>query len=425
VEYHAIDKPDATYADMARTYRSYQLAHGFAPLARRMTPELAYSLDAINVRIRMGWKPVPCSVFEQTLENEPPMHVACTFDDVIHLMENYQAAGIEKVEFCLVGWNIKGHDGRWPQILPVEESLGGEEGLKRLIARAGELGYAVTCHTNSTDAYSIANNFREEDLARERDGSPSVEEEYWAGGRRYNVCPIKAYKNAMETLPAVAALGFRGMHYIDVITCSPARECHSPDHPINKREACRLFEKLFADVKGMFGSVGSECAFDHSLRGCDYSLYVSFEDYTKRPNCALCEKNIPFWQIVYHGIVASNPYSRTVNPTASENPDDLLKVIEYGGKPQGYYYAQFVSDGKNWIAKGDFRCNTADEIAYSTACMKEVQEVYKPLRYLQYEFLDDHREVAPGVFESVYADGSVVTVNYNDKTYSLVRGDKG
>lgn len=419
VEYHYINKKDATYSDMAKLYREYQLKHGFEPLNKRLTPETEYSVKSINVRIRMGWKPVPCQVFDQTLENEPEMHVACTFDDVVNVMESYHAAGIENIEFCLVGCNVKGHDGRWPQILPIEETLGGEEGLKRVMDCAKKYGYAVTCHTNSTDAYQIANNFRTEDLAIKRDGSFDIEESYWAGGTRYNVCPIKAYDNAMETLPPLAELGFRGMHYIDVITCSPARECYSKDHPINKREACKIFEKLFKDIKGIFGSVGCECAFDHSLRNCDFSLYVSFEDYTKGVSDYMCDKNVPFWQIIYHGIVASNPYSRTVNPTSSDNPDDLLKVIEYGGKPQGYYYAQFVSDGKNWIAKGDFHCNTPEEIAYSTECMKKAYDIYGEFAYLQYEFIENHSEIEPNVFETVYSDGSKTVVDYNTKTYTL------
>ena len=86
VEFHTLDR-DATYCDMAKAYRAYQLERGYQPLKERLTPELSYALDAINVRIRMAWKPVPCPVAEQTPENEPPVHTACTFDDVIRIME--------------------------------------------------------------------------------------------------------------------------------------------------------------------------------------------------------------------------------------------------------------------------------------------------------------------------------------------------
>jgi hypothetical protein len=45
VEYHAIEKPDATYADMARVYREYQLAHGFRPIKDRLNPDLKYMAE--------------------------------------------------------------------------------------------------------------------------------------------------------------------------------------------------------------------------------------------------------------------------------------------------------------------------------------------------------------------------------------------
>ena len=47
--------------------------------------------------------------------------------------EAMKNAGIDKAELCLVGWNVRGHDGRWPQAFPVEPALGGEEELHWLI----------------------------------------------------------------------------------------------------------------------------------------------------------------------------------------------------------------------------------------------------------------------------------------------------
>lgn len=142
---------DLSYSAMARSYRGYLLDNGYKTIKERLHPALAYAADTMYVRIRMGWKPVPCTVLEQTKETEPEMHVACTFSDVENLMHEYKKAGIDKAEFCLVGFNKSGHDGRWPQIFPIEERLGGEEGLKKLIKTAHSLGYTVCCHTNSTD----------------------------------------------------------------------------------------------------------------------------------------------------------------------------------------------------------------------------------------------------------------------------------
>lgn len=420
LQIHTFNSND--WADIAKCYRTHQLHNGFLPMKQRINPQLQYSMESPNIRIRMAWKPVPCQIHEQTNENEPPVHVACTFDDVIDLMESYQKHGIEKAEFCLVGWNMKGHDGRWPQILPVESSIGGEAGLRKLIQKAKEFGYAITCHTNSTDAYSIADNFSRDDIAKLENGEMSIQAVRWAGGRTYNLCPKRAYEISCETLPAVADLGFHGMHYVDVITMTPARECYSDSHPVNKSESCEYFNQLFAFIKNHFGAVSSEGGYDHCLKNCDYALYASFADYLKtETRHTLADEPIPFWQMVYHGIVASNPYCRTVNAIISPEQDDILKVIEYGGKPQFYYYAKFLSDNTNWIGDGDLYCHTPENIEKSAIAVKKTMDVFTDLAYLQYEFMESHRKIADKVYQTCYADGSVVIVDYNRKTYKLCK----
>ena len=178
----------------------------------------------------------------------------------------------------------------------------------------------------------------------------------------------------------------------------------------------------------MFGSAGSEGAYDHSLKNCDFALYVSFLDYQNdtgeevKPALKrnpFCEKYIPFWQLVFHGIVLSNPYSRTINALLNPSPDDMLKVIEYGGKPQFYYYAHFVDDGSNWLGKFDLYCHTKEERENSADVVKKTLDIWNEMSYLQFEFMEKHEEISDGVFKVTYSDGSRVTVNYNDKTYIL------
>ena len=137
-EVHQLNKV-ADYNDMAREYRKYQLDRGAClPLAERIknNPALAYAAESVEIRIRMGWKPAPPKVLEQTIENEPKMRVACTFDRVKDIIDELKNQGVDKAQICLVGWNKSGHDGRWPQIFPVEEKLGGEKKLKELIQYA-------------------------------------------------------------------------------------------------------------------------------------------------------------------------------------------------------------------------------------------------------------------------------------------------
>ena len=135
--------PNGTYNEMAHIYRDYQIkTKGLRPIKERIKekPALAYAAESVEVRIRQGWKPVPSPVAHQNADNEPPMKVVCDFARVEDIMHEMKKQGVEKAEICLVGWNRGGHDGRFPQLFPPEPLLGGDAGLKKLIATADELG---------------------------------------------------------------------------------------------------------------------------------------------------------------------------------------------------------------------------------------------------------------------------------------------
>ena len=99
------------------------------------------------------------------------MKGAGTFERLIDIIDEMMRQGIKKADICLVGWNQKGHDGRFPQMFPVEEALGGEEKLRLAIKKAQDAGYTINAHTNSSDAYSIADSFSKDDMIINSDGS--------------------------------------------------------------------------------------------------------------------------------------------------------------------------------------------------------------------------------------------------------------
>ncbi|MGN1367327.1 MAG: DUF5696 domain-containing protein [Aristaeellaceae bacterium] len=408
----------ADYNDVARAYRRWQIEHdNIVPLKDRAAsqPPLAYSTEAVYVRIRQGWKPVPTPVGEQTPDNEPPMHVASTFEDVGRLMDEFHAAGIRKAEFCLVGWNVKGHDGRWPQIFPVEEALGGEEGLRALIAKAVSLGYAISCHTNSTDAYSIADCWDPEDIMRRRDGSLDQNPTSWSGGNMYNLCPHAGLRQARAFLPRVKALGFNGTHYIDVISTVPPRRCYHPAHPVNGRQWVEGMREILRLSRTIFGAVSSEGGYDYCMPELDFGLYVSFG--MKNP-CPLADQRIPLWQLVYHGFVLSNPYTTTVNP----NGRDLLTLLEYGGRPAFYYDSRFVTpDGQrgNWMGEDDYHLACDKDRRESAAYIAQVAALYDRIAYLQRETMERHERLPDGSARVTYSDGTVMVVDYRQGTATL------
>ncbi|MEE1050170.1 MAG: hypothetical protein U0M60_22425 [Clostridia bacterium] len=65
---------DSDYSDMAVKYREYKLNRkDCIPIMERVKncPELDYAAQSPEIRIRLGWKPAPAAILEQTVENEP------------------------------------------------------------------------------------------------------------------------------------------------------------------------------------------------------------------------------------------------------------------------------------------------------------------------------------------------------------------
>jgi len=418
VEYHMLQGDDASYSGMARVYRNYQLARkACVPLKDRIgqCPEIAYAAQSIEVRIRQAWKPAPSPVEEQTPETEPAMKVAVTFDRVGEILDAFKQQGIDRAQVCLVGWNRKGHDGRYPQLFPVEEELGGEEKLRQLIARAQRMGFQMVGHTNSSDAYRISEVWDEEYIIKNPDGSLSTNAN-WSGGRMYNVCPQCAYERFVpKDLRAVARLGFRGVHYIDVLTIVRPRACYDPRHPLNRNQSAVWIDRIMRECKDNIGAVASEGPYDFCCGNLDYVLYVSFAKLS--PDLPeMVDRIVPIWQLVYHGIILSNPFADTTNYTIK---GDLgrLKLVEFGGRPLFYFHSRFA-EGRQWMGADDITCADREALAHGVARIKEGYDEFQERMHLQVEFMEEHEQLVEGVFRTAFSDGSVIITNYRDETFS-------
>lgn len=403
---------DAEYSEMAAAYRKYQLENANCrPLSEKAKErkELDYAIKAPEIRIRMGWKPAPCKVLFQTPENEPEMKVTCTFDRVCDIIDELKKQGVDKAQLCLVGWNKSGHDGRYPQLFPVEERLGGEERLRHLIEYAQKNGYQIVCHTNSTDCYSIAEDFSEDIVVKKKDGSLSINSDKWSGGRMYNLCPVKALEFAERDLPEVSKLGFKGLHYIDVLSVVPLVWCHDKKHPVNSGETLDCYNRIMELCHRQFGGFASEGSFDFAAKYLDYGLYVAWPGVDD----SMVDCEIPLWELVYHGVMLYNITPDTVNYTIKDKKN-RLRVIEYGGRPSFYFYSRHLegSDQDDWLGREDLICDTDEQLKYSVSKIKEAYDEYKSLMRLQTEFMESHKEVAENVFEVKYSNGTTIKVDY-------------
>ena len=420
VEYRFLSGEDADYSGMARIYRAYQRERGvLKPIAERMKdqPLLARAATNIEVRIRQAWKPVPSPVPDQVSRTEPPVKPVVTFDRFKEIVDESVRQGVSGAEFCLVGWNRGGHDGAYPQLFPVEPALGGEAKLREAIAHAQARGFLVVGHANFRDCYMLADTWDAEyvmeknaDGSLRREGRPT-----WGGGRMYTMCPQRAYERFVPKLCAeMAALGFKGLFYIDVTTSRPLYPCCDPRHPMNNGRRAVWENVIMDEVRRHFGGCASEGAYDFCTATCDSALTVQWCKPFEPPKSKLIDGYVPIWQLVYNGTVLSTPFRSTINCSANPDRRFTLKLAEFGGRSTLYWHSNFLTNRNFGMAQTDLEATTDATLRQSVAWMKAAADEYARRSDLQLAFMDRHDRLADGVFRITYSNGAKMYVNYNE-----------
>ncbi len=424
VEYHFLPAAEATWSGVGKRYRRHNFARrGIRPLRERAAAshELAYSAQSMEVRIRLGVKPVPYKIAEQTPENEPPMRVLCSFARVRDIMDAFHRRGIQRAEFCLVGWNRGGHDGRYPQIFPVEPALGGEAELRATIRHGQSLGYQVVAHDCYYGAYRISEDWGEDYIRKNPDGKLQ-KGGVWGGGQSYNICLSQAHDLlARRDLPKIRELGFRGLHYSDVLSMIGPRPCYDPRHPQTRRQDAEAATRILALARRRFGGAQSEGSLDFAAGALDRLLYIDCDKWAPLAKKVYVDVRVPLYETVYHGVLVYNLSTEMVNSQPGET--GYLRNIEYGGMPLAYFYGHFLLDKtKNWLGKRDYRYDDRAGLEQIVTELRRVYDDVERLKHLQVEFIEDHRQVTEDVFETVYSNGQRVVVNYGQRPHKLATG---
>ena len=406
---------DADYNAMARLEREIRLSRGEITTLREKCarPAVEYARKYPLIRIRMGWKPSPATDLHQTPETEPDMFVACDFARVRDIADELKRQGVEGAELQLVGWNQSGHDGRFPQLFPADPRLGGTEGMIETINYVKSLGYRISTHTNTIDAYEIADTFTWDDIVITREGEKKLAGPF-GGGQAYHVCLPKQLKNTKRDLPELAALGEDGLHFTDVISIVIPDDCHSPAHPSSTANGILYANEIIRYTQTLFEGFSSEGCMDFALPYLDYGLYVTFGNGFGVKQVPLCDCFLPFFEVAYHGILLYNPMSTTVNYPLKEKNERLTLYLR-GGKPSMYYYSKFRTGGaKNWMGETDLVCGSDEELRESVATVKRALDEYAPLADKQLCFIDRYEIVGNGVEVTHYEDGTRVVGNLSE-----------
>jgi hypothetical protein len=232
-----------------------------------------------------------------------------------------------------------------------------------------------------------------------------------AGGQPYRICAqMAAEKYAPANLPKCAGLGVNGAYFVDVISIIGMSKCYSAGHPLSRGGNAKHYKRILRMQQEFFNVSMSEGARDWALPELDRTYMVL--------NCidvpySCVDTLIPFYQLVYHGLIIYNNFREGVNSFPGE--ELYLKNVAWGGLPLIYFHHLFHpewSADEGWAK--DLTLDGPEKLAEDVERIKRMSKDLDRLADLRHVAIAEIVQHGDMLSETVYADGARVFVNYAD-----------
>ncbi len=361
------------------------------------SPEVAYALEAYIMKMFHGIENAGYVMVGADKTN-PVSFVNCmTFAEAGEHLQMLHSVGVEKVLTQAVGWNMRGHDGAYPTRFPVEERLGGEEGFRELIALGNSLGFNMNVHDNFMMGCLDAPDIDTDLLVHDFYGEPLIHG-WWAGGIECSHWPSALpYERLEGHMLKMKGLGIIGSYYMDYMG-QPLEVNYHPKHKGSRGEFMRGQNNVLKTAQKVFGSAACEsgflyCAIDADIVAARPKAYHLDHCETSWPIFSLIDEVVPIYELALHGLIINENAS---GPTWKS----AIETVLWGDHPRD-----------EWSTRPFVMPEFNETRARAHKAMYDL--TLKQYGYLQTVELMDHKEIADGVRESRFADGTVVTVDMN------------
>ncbi len=286
--------------------------------------------------------------------------------------------------------------------------------LKKAAKQIQSLGpdYHLSFYTQYMDVQIKKDAVIPEYVMRNRDGSPARS---WY--ESYAVCGRYRLENARKDLLRRKEATGAGCIYVDIEGCG-CRECFHPKHPATRAEDTEYRRAILGCAKDIFGAVATESLPTDTVSDIvDIGAYFNYYPYNLRddyydpvngPKMLSSSLGIPIipvplYQLIYHDSVMNISSGGWIEHWFDTYPIEQLHLPLLGMMPDDFSNRSFLITTK------------MRETAY--------------YEMLTHEFLTGPEIVIDGkglyhtkdVQRSVFADGTVVIVNFSDHPYRYNR----
>ncbi len=381
VQYHFLNKEDANYSGMARTYRKYLLENG-----------------KLNDAIADGDEmPLALTLYMNTIEEralDTKTIVMTTFSQAKEIMETFKNKGIADMLINITDWQVGGDET--DKITSIPNDIGGKNGLKDLAEYTKENGYDLFMEVNMIAAKKSATKFDfTRDSAKTLDGLPIFDKLYLIAPPVIQSRYEDIYQPYFEDT-GISGFNLQRMAYYFYYYNYDGVRYYRDD-------AVTHFSEIMSQMKKDNDKLAVWYGNEYSLAYADWIYDLPSTD----TGYANTTRSVPFAQMVLHGYI---PYTSIAGNLFYNEDQQTLKWIEYGYIP---FYKLTYSPTNNLVnteLKDLFSAefvNWIDDISSKYAMMKsEFGHLYSQIIY-------SHEELAKDVYKIVYENGSEIYVNYS------------
>lgn len=366
----------------------------------------------MNIRLFMGDETKSGGVLNQ-------MKVLTTFNDVKKIGEELEEAGVTDLRLTLLGWTNHGYYWNSTKKNKVESDFGGKKGLQSLNKWAKEKDLTLALDNNLLYIYGTPGNgatLRNSVVKKPNTFylsyyTPTTYGRlyysgYYMSPKYFNnklinkqISNLKQYGTSEVVLQQIGDTLYTDYNEKNATTRSQSEAMYV--------EWLKTYRENFEHVSVYYGN-------EYAVAFADTIDEIPIDKSSR----IILDEQIPFIQIVYHGLVEyyTSPINSQDRPAYA-----LLKAIEYGANVSYevteneinlLMYTNYV-----FLYKGQFSL-LKDEIISS---YNAVNEAVKPFST---QYITNHYRLEPyvDVFCTEYSGGAKVYVNYTGTDYTLPGG---
>ncbi|MGP4078783.1 DUF5696 domain-containing protein [Pseudalkalibacillus sp. R45] len=399
IRYVFLSEKNSDYVGMAKTYREYLEKNG------QINPENKNSEEDVPVRVEfLGGEMEPGLIGNKLVS-------MTTFDQAKMIIDDLMKSGVDQMTAVYRGWNEGGLTGGNPAKFPVEDKLGGGEGLEELKENLEKKGIPLYLYTNYTKAYGDQDNFdvqvdgvrRISNRILEYSFSNNLVDEKFSDLKINYMNPVKALEIASEDMKQFERLGIDGISIED--TGSILYSDHHSKNRLSREESASKYEELANTLSEGLEKVSFYQPNDYMFKYSDeiFSIPMSSSRFVYETD------SVPFLQIVMHGSI---DYYTTFSNYHADPKKQLLRMIEYGAYPSFYLTHEPSWKLQNTPSKDLFTSSYED---WSEDVVSQYKLVNKALKKVQNASIEDRKVIELGVVEVTYSNDVKIIVNYNTK----------